>query len=137
MLLSVYEFSFLKQKMKMWKLVWLPSEEFGDGVGAENGGGVAVGDAGDVGENVLVGDDGQGFLETIAIGVAVEAVPREVLHVGVSGEDFGEDLLLDLVRVGGYVLDEVQLLLVVLGNAEAGHHRVLIGCLRHGMYVLM
>ena len=85
-------------------------------MGAEDGGGVTEGDAVDVRENVLVGDDRHGFLESFAIGVAVEAVPSEILNVGISGEDFGEDLLLDLVGVGGDFLDELQLLLVGLSH---------------------
>lgn len=58
--------------------------------------------------------------------MAVEAVPLEVLNVGISGEDFSKNLVLDLVGVCGDILDVVQLFLVVLSHAET------IGCLRHG-----
>lgn len=53
-------------------------------MGGENGGGVAVGDAGDIGEDVLIVDKGHGFLESVSVGLAVEAVPCQVLNVGVS-----------------------------------------------------
>lgn len=85
-------------------------------MGAEDGGFVAIGDAGDVGLDILVSDDGHGFFEGGSVGGG-EAVAAEVLHVSIDGEDFGEDTLLDLVGVGGDFFDELNGLVVLLYNA--------------------
>lgn len=53
----------------------VPGEEFGNGVGAEDGGSIAIGDTGDIGMQIIIGDDRHEFLEGVAVGLAVEAVP--------------------------------------------------------------
>lgn len=74
----------------------------------------------------FIGGDGHEFLEGVTVGVAVEAVSFEVLNVGIVGEDFGEDLLLDLVGVFSDILDEVEDFLVLVKEV------VVFGSLRHG-----
>lgn len=92
----------------------VPGEELGNGGRAEDGRGVAIGDAVDVGLNVLVGDDREGVFEGVAIGVGGEAVAAEVLDASIAGEDFGEDAALDLVGVGSDIFNELKALLVLL-----------------------
>lgn len=101
-----------------------PSQELGDRVGAENGRGVPEGDAVDIRKNVLVGDDGHDFLETISIKMAVETMPLQVLNVGISVEDFGQNTFLNLISIFGDLLDELKLFLVDLCHAG------LVGCFR-------
>lgn len=111
----------------------LPSEELRDRVGAEDGGLVPIGDAGDVGLKVLVRDDGDELLERLTVGPPVEAVAAQVLHVGIAGEDLGQDAALNLISVRGHVLDELQRPPVLLGEVVAGGKLgKLFGSLGHG-----
>ncbi|GER53356.1 quaternary ammonium compound-resistance protein [Striga asiatica] len=108
-------------------------KELEDGLGAENGGGVAVGYAVDIRQDVIVGDDGQNFLESFAVGPPVEGVPLQVLDIGIPGEYLGQDTLLDLVGVLGHVLDVLQFLSVVLGHALLAGF---FGRLRHNANII-
>lgn len=47
----------------MYMYMFVPCEELGNGLGAEDGGHVAIGDAADIGLYVLVLDDRHEFLE--------------------------------------------------------------------------
>jgi len=85
-----------------------------------------MGDAVDVRLDILVGYDRQEFLESFTVCLAVETVSLEVLNVCIVGEDFGEDPLLNLVGVGGDILNELENFLVLLNKVVASW------CLRHG-----
>lgn len=68
----------------------------GDGPGGEHGGGVAaVGDARDVGLDVVVRGEGHAGPEGVRVGAAGEAEPPEVLGGGVLVEDPPQRLPLD------------------------------------------
>lgn len=101
-------------------VVKLPGKELGDWLGTEEGRLVAIGDPVDVGEDVLVADDRDDFLESFTIGAAIKAVPVEVLNMSVPRQDFGEDTLLDVVSVCGDILNEFEFLPIILGNMGIG-----------------
>lgn len=98
-------------------------EELGDGVPRprEDGRAVAVGDAADVRQEVLVLHHGNLGPEGGAVGGAGEVAPvAEVLCLGVAGEDLPQDALLHGVRVGGHFLDEAKLVGVHLFRRRRG-----------------
>lgn len=120
------EVFFVWESIIMYMCAYIPSEEFWNGFGAKDWRSIAIGDAVDVGLDVLVGYDRQEFLEGFAVGLAVEVVSLEVLNVCIVGEDFGEDPLLNLVCVGSDILNELEGFLVLLQKV------VVSRCLRHG-----
>lgn len=92
-------------------------------MGAEDGGLVAIGDAGYIGLDVLIRDDRDEPLEQLAVGAAAEAVAAQVLHVGIAGQDLRQDTALDLVNIRGHVLDELEGRPVLLREAVVGERR--------------
>ena len=95
----------------------IPCEEFGNGIGTEDWRFVAIGDTGDIGLYVVVLDDRDELFERVAVGVAVKAVSPQVLDPGTSGEDLGQDTLLDVVGVVRNVFDELDIPLFFLRQA--------------------
>ena len=109
-----------------------PREEFGDGAAGEDGRGVSMGDAEDIGPDVFVGDDRDEALKGVGIwsGAAGQAVPVQVLGRGVLRQDLGKHAALYLVRVGGHIFDEFEGLAVLIWNGSRREYG--LWCLWHG-----
>lgn len=103
--------------------IYAPSEELRDGVGGEDGRAVPISDTLDFGLNILVGNDGDKRFEGLAVGGAVEFEALEVLRLGVSAQDLGQDPLLDGAGVSGRFLNELERLRVLLAGRKAKRRR--------------
>lgn len=86
----------------------VPGEKFRDWVRAQDGRAVTVGNAFDVGLQIVVRNNRDLGFERFAVGGSVEVEAFQVLSVGVLGENLGEDFLLDGVCVPGHVFNELQ-----------------------------
>lgn len=88
-------------------------------MGGEDRRAISIGNPLDVWLEILVGDDREFFFEGVGISGAVEGVTAEVLGGSVSGQDFGEDCLLDSVCVASHLLDELKSLGVLFAGGRA------------------
>ena len=102
-------------------------------MGTEDGRFIAIGDSGNIGLYVLVLDDRDELFERVTVDVAVKSVSAQVLDPGASGENLGQDPLLDLIGVGRHVFNELESPLVFLRQAivPAAVH-CFFGSFRHG-----
>uniref|UniRef100_J3M8L7 Uncharacterized protein n=1 Tax=Oryza brachyantha TaxID=4533 RepID=J3M8L7_ORYBR len=109
----------------------LPGEELADGLAGEDRRGVAVGDAEDVGEDVLVRDERRQAVEHLvgARRVARHAEAAQVLRPRVLLQDLRQHAALHLARVPRHVLDVLELLPVFRARRLLRRRRYR---LRHG-----
>jgi hypothetical protein len=106
------------------KYIYAPSEELRNGVGGEDGRAVPIGDTLDFGLKILVGNHGDYRFEGVAVGGgAVEFESLEVLGLGVSAQDLGQDPLLHRVGVSRRFFDELERLRVLLAGRRAERRR--------------
>ncbi|BAS94762.1 Os05g0500950, partial [Oryza sativa Japonica Group] len=103
----------------------LPGEELADGLAGEDGRGVAVGDAEDVGEDVLVRDERRQTAERLvgARRVARHAEAAQVLGLRVLRQDLLQHAALLLPRVPRHALDVLELLPVLRAHRRRRRRR--------------
>lgn len=107
----------------------LPSQELRNGVGTKNRRFVSISNTIDISLDILVGDDRHEFLESVSVSMAIKTMSFQVLNVGIVGQDFGKNSLLDLISVTGGIFNKLKSLLVLLYHTIIS--AALFWCLRH------
>lgn len=107
----------------------LPCQELRNGVGTKNRRFVSISNTIDISLNILVGDDRHDFLESLSVSMSIKTMSFQVLNVGISGQDFRKNSLLNLISVTSDIFNKLKSLLVLLYHTiiSAG----LFWCLRH------